>query len=74
MFLNGIDGGLVGITAGADQMSPNEAVIIGLLAGIIIVFGVALIDSLKLDDCRCICVPWSRYLGYISCWYLWCIS
>lgn len=50
MFLNGILGGLVGITAGADQMSPNEAVIIGILAGIIIVFGVALIDKLKLDD------------------------
>ncbi|GAB4512389.1 MAG: ammonium transporter [Allomuricauda sp.] len=50
MFLNGILGGLVGITAGADQMSPNEAVIIGLIAGVIIVFGVALIDRLKLDD------------------------
>ncbi|MGF1560140.1 MAG: ammonium transporter [Flavobacteriaceae bacterium] len=50
MFLNGILGGLVGITAGADQMSPNEAVIIGLLAGIIIVLGVALVDKLKLDD------------------------
>jgi Amt family ammonium transporter len=50
MFLNGILGGLVGITAGADQMSPNEAVIIGLIAGVVIVFGVALIDKLKLDD------------------------
>ncbi len=50
MFLNGILGGLVGITAGADQMSPNEAVIIGLIAGVIVVFGVALIDKLKLDD------------------------
>ncbi|TPN82287.1 ammonium transporter [Aquimarina algicola] len=50
MFLNGILGGLVGITAGADLMSPNEAVIIGFLAGIIIVLGVALIDKLKLDD------------------------
>ncbi|KAA1247969.1 ammonium transporter [Aquimarina sp. RZ0] len=50
MFLNGILGGLVGITAGADQMSPNEAVIIGILAGIIIVLGVALVDKLKLDD------------------------
>ena len=50
MFLNGILGGLVGITAGADLMSPNEAVVIGLLAGIIIVLGVALIDKLKLDD------------------------
>ncbi len=50
MFLNGILGGLVGITAGADQMSPTDAVLIGLIAGAIIVFGVALIDKLKLDD------------------------
>lgn len=50
MFLNGILGGLVGITAGADLMSPNEAVAIGFIAGLIIVGGVALIDRLKLDD------------------------
>lgn len=50
MFLNGILGGLVGITAGADQMSPTDAAIIGCIAGAIIVFGVALVDKLKLDD------------------------
>ena len=50
MFLNGILGGLVGITAGADLMSPNEAVIIGLIAGAIIVGGVSLIDRIRLDD------------------------
>ena len=50
MFLNGILGGLVGITAGADQMSPNDAVVIGVIAGIIIVLAVALIDKLRLDD------------------------
>ncbi len=50
MFLNGILGGLVGITAGADQMSPTDAIIIGAIAGAIIVFAVALIDRLKLDD------------------------
>jgi Amt family ammonium transporter len=50
MFLNGILGGLVGITAGADQMSPTDAILIGVIAGAIIVFAVSLIDKLKLDD------------------------
>jgi Amt family ammonium transporter len=50
MFLNGILGGLVGITAGADQMSPTDAIIIGAIAGAIIVFAVSLIDRLRLDD------------------------
>ena len=50
MFMNGVLGGLVGITAGADQMSPTDAVLIGIIAGVIIVLGVALIDRLKLDD------------------------
>jgi Amt family ammonium transporter len=50
MFLNGILGGLVGITAGADQMSPTDAILIGAIAGAIIVFAVNLIDKLKLDD------------------------
>ena len=50
MFLNGILGGLVGITAGADQMSPTDAIIIGAIAGAIIVFAVSIIDRLKLDD------------------------
>ena len=30
-FMNGV-GGLVGITAGADQMSPGDAVLIGIIA------------------------------------------
>lgn len=50
MFLNGILGGLVGITAGADQMSPTDAILVGSIAGAIIVFAVSLIDKLKLDD------------------------
>ena len=50
MFLNGILGGLVAITAGADQMNPTDAIIIGTVAGAIIVFAVSLIDRLKLDD------------------------
>lgn len=50
MMLNGILGGLVGITAGADLMSPAESILIGLISGVIIILGVALIDKLKLDD------------------------
>lgn len=50
MFLNGILGGLVGITAGADLMSVTDAILIGAIAGTLIVLGVALIDKLKLDD------------------------
>ena len=50
MFMNGVLGGLVGITAGADQMTPTEAIIIGIIGGIIVVMGVAFLDKVKLDD------------------------
>ncbi len=50
MFLNGILGGLVGITAGADQMSPTDAILIGGIAGAIIILAVSFIDRLRLDD------------------------
>jgi ammonium transporter, Amt family len=50
MTLNGILAGLVGITAGADLMSPLESIVIGFIAGIIVVFAVILFDKVKLDD------------------------
>ena len=50
MFMNGILGGLVGITAGADQMGPTEAIAIGAIGGAVVVLGVAILDKCKLDD------------------------
>ena len=50
MFMNGVVGGLVGITAGADQMGPTDAILIGAIGGAIVVLGVALLDKCKLDD------------------------
>ena len=50
MFMNGVLGGLVGITAGADQMGYLDALAIGAISGVIIVLAVSFIDRLKLDD------------------------
>ncbi len=50
MVLNGILGGLVGITAGANVMTPGDSIIIGLIAGVIIPFSVVFFDKRKLDD------------------------
>jgi len=51
MTLNGILAGLVGITAGADQMAIWEAVAIGSISGVIVYFASRLIDEkIKIDD------------------------
>lgn len=50
MFMNGILGGLVAITASADKMSILEAIIVGGVGGVVVVLGVSLLDKLKLDD------------------------
>ena len=50
MTINGILGGLVGITAGANLMSPSEAVFIGFVAGCIIPISINFFDKKKLDD------------------------
>ncbi|HEX9714056.1 MAG TPA: ammonium transporter [Desulfurivibrionaceae bacterium] len=50
MALNGALAGLVGITAGADVVSVMSSVLIGLIAGFLVVVAVMVIDRLKLDD------------------------
>ncbi len=51
MILNGALAGLVGITAGADVTTPADAVIIGGIAGVLVVFAVLVIDQvLRIDD------------------------
>lgn len=50
MVLNGILGGLVGITAGADLMQPGEAIAIGMIAGAILPPAVTFFDRIRIDD------------------------
>lgn len=51
MTLNGVLAGLVAITAGTDIVAPGGAVIIGSLAGFLLIFGVEFLDKvLRVDD------------------------
>ncbi len=51
MIINGILAGLVGITAGCQGVSYGGAVIIGAIAGVLVVYAVGFFDNvLKIDD------------------------
>jgi Amt family ammonium transporter len=51
MTMNGVLAGLVAITAPCAVVSPGASVIIGFIAGVLVVFSVEFIDkTLKIDD------------------------
>jgi Amt family ammonium transporter len=50
MALNGILAGLVGITAGADTISMGNSIVVGLIAGALVVFAIVFFDKVKVDD------------------------
>ena len=50
MSLNGALAGLVGITAGCANVTPASSIMIGALAGVLVVFSVVFFDKVKIDD------------------------
>jgi Amt family ammonium transporter len=50
MILNGTLAGLVAITAGCNAVSVGSSIVIGLIAGVLVVYAVLFFDKVKVDD------------------------
>lgn len=50
MCLNGILAGLVGITANCDCVTNSESLLIGSIAGILVMLAIIALDKLRIDD------------------------
>jgi Amt family ammonium transporter len=50
MTINGILAGLVGVTAGCDGFSMVGSWVVGFIAGVLVVYSVAIVDGLGIDD------------------------
>ncbi|MDF0555182.1 ammonium transporter [Kamptonema sp. UHCC 0994] len=50
MIINGLLAGLVGITAGCAWINVPNSALIGIVAGVMVVFAVTFFDNLKIDD------------------------
>ncbi|MFK8113816.1 MAG: ammonium transporter [Rubripirellula sp.] len=50
MALNGILAGLVGITAGADTVGEGASILIGAIAGALVVVSIIFFDKIRVDD------------------------
>jgi Amt family ammonium transporter len=56
MTLNGVLGGLVGITAGCAALTPGFAALTGVVAGVIVVYGVRAVEAIADDPVGAVAV------------------
>ena len=70
MTLNGLLAGLVAITCPCYWVSPGGAILIGLIAGVVVVLGTDLLEFLRIDDP---CGAWPVH-GLCGIWGTWSLG